>query len=425
LNAAAGGVCIFVSNKLISSCINIDYAFFNDAEIVACSLVINDNKFSIVCAYIPPNLINEHFISSINCIRSVLYVDISCFILGDFNLPHIDWSNIIFPRDFKCQALFNLYTDFGLSQLILEPTHGLNTLDLLFTNEPLLITDFAIDAPFSSSDHESFYFAVYCESSIDVHDAMNNNRPGYFWKHADWPSFANYCGNIDWINMFSGCSNSDDCWSKFDTILNNGCNYFVPKHCNKPITTRQHCKPVRRLLEKKKLCWQEKRTDPSAANVAKYKLAEANLKRSLHAEAEYKEHCILSSGNLGLFYNHVNHRMVHKSGIAPLKNNSGTLSTLDGDKANILNDFFVGVGTIDNDVLPKLTDDPKAVDFFLGMTYFDAGSLVRNIRGLNGKSAAGPDGFPPILFKELVNQLCEPLAMMFRLIMQFGVLPQA
>ena len=63
--------------------------------------------------------------------------------------------------------------------------------------------------------------------------------------------------------------------------------------------------------------------------------------------------------------------MVHKSGIAPLKNNRGTLSTLDVDKANILNNFFVGVGTIDNGFLPILPDDSKA-NYSLGITYFDA-----------------------------------------------------
>jgi len=50
--------------------------------------------------------------------------------------------------------------------------------------------------------------------------------------------------------------------------------------------------------------------------------------------------------------------------------------------------------------------------------------LCKCILRHNGKSSAGPDVFPPILFKQLAHVLAEPLAMLFHLIMQYGEIQQ-
>ena len=57
--------------------------------------------------------------------------------------------------------------------------------------------------------------------------------------------------------------------------------------------------------------------------------------------------------------------------------------------------------------------------------YFEIYDVFSSIMYLKSKSSAGPDGFLPLLFKELAYILAEPLAMLFNLVMQYGQVPSS
>jgi hypothetical protein len=44
--------------------------------------------------------------------------------------------------------------------MVNEETRGSRTLDVVFTNEPLILTDIIVDAPLANSDHASVCFCV-------------------------------------------------------------------------------------------------------------------------------------------------------------------------------------------------------------------------------------------------------------------------
>ena len=148
-----------------------------------------------------------------------------------------------------------------------------------------------------------------------------------------------------------------------------------------------------------------------------------NYKNALKNDVIVRETAIINSCNLGSFYKHVSTRLTHKSGVAPLKDRDGVLSLGDLDKANTLNDASISVGTRDNGVFSALADITLSAEF--NKVYFEIYDVVRSIMCLKSKSSAGPDGFPPILFKELAYVLAEPLAMLFNLIMQYGQVPSS
>lgn len=50
---------------------------------------------------------------------------------------------------------------YGLSQLLIQPTHSSNALDLLFVNNPLLLFDVTIQSPFSTSDHNALSWRTW------------------------------------------------------------------------------------------------------------------------------------------------------------------------------------------------------------------------------------------------------------------------
>jgi hypothetical protein len=50
--------------------------------------------------------------------------------------------------------------EFGLVQFNLSPTRDANVLDLVFSNDPLIMSDIRVDCPFASGDHLSVKFSI-------------------------------------------------------------------------------------------------------------------------------------------------------------------------------------------------------------------------------------------------------------------------
>ena len=133
-------------------------------EIVGCKLHAGGhlklkNDITIICAYLPPDISAETFDVAMNAIRTSESIGI---VVGDFNLPDIDWLTE-HPKFIGAKgiALHDMFTDLACSQFILSPTRGKNVLDLLFCNDPMLISDVSVNAPFSTSDHARYDILHY------------------------------------------------------------------------------------------------------------------------------------------------------------------------------------------------------------------------------------------------------------------------
>jgi len=87
--------------------------------------------------------------------------------------------------------------------------------------------------------------------------------------------------------------------------------------------------------------------------------------------------------------------MAYKSEVAPLKDRTGHLTTIDIEKAELLNDSFIAVGTLDIGIFPQYFTASK--NALIDTIYFDSNLLRICISKLNGNFSAGPDGFPPIV----------------------------
>ena len=135
----------------------IDRQMFPDAEIVSVCAIFPDNvKLIIVCVYLPPNLSTDLFGQSMQCIERICASSSeSILIVGDFNLPDIDWKDFTSPETVKNKGLLDLCATNGLNQYVFEPTRLTNILDLVFCNDPMLISDIKVSVPFGLSDHNS------------------------------------------------------------------------------------------------------------------------------------------------------------------------------------------------------------------------------------------------------------------------------
>lgn len=112
--------------------------------------------------------------------------------------------------------------------------------------------------------------------------------------------------------------------------------------------------------------------------------------------------------------------MTHKTGIAPLKDQQNMLLFDDFSKAELLNNHFIKMGTLDNEFLPPLKETRLSK---LETVNFDRFGIIKVIDKIKTNSSPGPDGTPPIVFKSLKHVIAGPLAVLFSLIFQFGSLP--
>jgi hypothetical protein len=135
-----------------------------------------------------------------------------------------------------------------------------------------------------------------------------------------------------------------------------------------------------------------------------------------------KENELITGGRIGDFYKYVNNKIVSKSGVGILKNDTGETVIEDADKAELLNKFFSSVFTVDNNIIPLL---PTTVDLpkTLGEVNFSFDKVLKVLRGLKAKHTVGPDGLTTFFLKNVSGSLAFPLMLVFNQSFQSGKLP--
>ena len=127
---------------------------------------------------------------------------------------------------------------------------------------------------------------------------------------------------------------------------------------------------------------------------------------------------------MGAFYRFVNGKLSCKSGVGPLKSPSGEVIVSDSDKAELLNDYFTGVFTVDDGVLPEI---PLRVQNNMSMSKinFSSVDVLKIISKTTNSKTADPHGFSNFFLKRLQFILASPLSSVYAHIFSAGVIPDA
>jgi hypothetical protein len=115
-----------------------------------------------------------------------------------------------------------------MTQYVTEPTRLCNILDLVLSNDHMLISDCTVGVPFGLSDHNSVEFSIVTElnspttlQTPEVHLVTN-------WSNANWGAFLNYCRKVNWDDILSVTQSPNELWSAFTGVLKSGIGKFVP-----------------------------------------------------------------------------------------------------------------------------------------------------------------------------------------------------
>ena len=164
-NSKPGGVCVYYRNSLLLKILDISSL----QEIIVSELRICNKFCKIVSLYRSPNQSQDEFETFANNLELILdkIFETNPFLvtaLGDFKAKLSQWyKSDKATTEFSKTA--NLTSQYGLKQIINQPTHILNNwsscIDLLFTSQPNLVMESGAYSSLHSNCHHQIIHARF------------------------------------------------------------------------------------------------------------------------------------------------------------------------------------------------------------------------------------------------------------------------
>ena len=218
-NAKGGGVLVAISNELDGYDIDLKL----ETESVYVLLHGKNQSPTLVGAiYRPPDHKYEYLNNVLKELRKVIELNKPGHILigGDFNLPNIIWEERRVPPSTphrkQAKLLLDTMNELTLEQVVDIPTRGTNTLDLLFTDTPSLVSK--VSAAPGLSDHDTIIVEHQLKATIN----KKKDREVPLYNKADWDGLRKHIKML--ASDYMHANPPDDCRSCTTT----GCGSRAP-----------------------------------------------------------------------------------------------------------------------------------------------------------------------------------------------------
>ena len=163
-NTKRGGACLYYKNYLPLRVLNISYL----KECLNFQLKIGDKSCNVIALYRSPSQSQDDFETSDNfeMMLETLAQKGSFLrtIFGDFNAKSCNWYNHD-KTNFEGSTTVSITSQFGLHQLINEPTHLLQNssscIDLIFTSQPNIAVESGVHLSLRPNCHHQIIFAKF------------------------------------------------------------------------------------------------------------------------------------------------------------------------------------------------------------------------------------------------------------------------
>ena len=173
-------------------------------EMIWCKIHSTGIKDFYVCAYYRPHISDQHSLEQLNISLAKVQEcknNPTVLLAGDFNAPHIDWRSFsVKPGSsyFTVQnSLIDIVQDYGLSQVVMEPTRIDNILNLFFTTNPSQIKKVEIQP--GLSDHDMVLIQLNCKPII----LRQMPRQILLFNKSNWEAIISGLNSFyhDWLNV--------------------------------------------------------------------------------------------------------------------------------------------------------------------------------------------------------------------------------
>ena len=354
-----------------------------------------------------------------NAIKEVSKRD--CIIMGDFNHGHIQWTSLQ-STGREDQEFLNLVQDSFLSQHVLEATRGENVLDIVLSSQKEFVDNVKICEPLGCSDHNQIHFIIKVKGE-------RNRKIRYrkIFHKGRYKDMREYLAKIDWNNTLKN-KTATECWNILKSEIDCVVDKFVPLKKQGKRSKKKHLsKEAIRKIKYKQMMWKTYRHTGSEEDYSIYKeaLNQAtaeirNSKRSYEQKIAFNiKHDSKS------FYAYVRSKQKVQDKVGPLEGSDGNIITEGFLMAENLNEYFSSVFTREDiSILPVLETKFERREFdYLGQLIVTPTMVAMKIRDMKDNKSPGVDGIPPKLLLEIVEQISIPLATVFNLSLEEGIVP--
>ena len=163
-NIKRGGICIYYKHFLPLRILSVQYL----QECINFEMKIGDKVCNFISLYRSPSQTLDNFETSKNFelnLENIVHRNpFLVVVIGDFNAKSSKW-HCQDKSTFEGNVIDNITSQFGLYQVIKEPTHILNTssscIDLIFTSLPNLIIDSGVHSSLHPNCHHQIVYAKF------------------------------------------------------------------------------------------------------------------------------------------------------------------------------------------------------------------------------------------------------------------------
>jgi hypothetical protein len=182
-----GGICCYARNSIQCAIFSVSPVF----ELMWLKACFNGLIFYIACGYHPPN---PQYMPESFTIQ--LYSDVDK--IAQMN----DNSVIVVAGDFNQLNLGSLESDYGLTQIVLTSTHGMNTLDKVFINRPDLFQVTVYKSLIKTKHLAVIVYGEECKPvsrnirrTVRIYDHRSHNidKLRYTIATFDWSTITDIC----------------------------------------------------------------------------------------------------------------------------------------------------------------------------------------------------------------------------------------
>ena len=282
------------------------------------------------------------------------------FILqGDFNDRCQSWESNHDDSEIGLK-LYDLLNSFNLSQIIVEPTRGINLLDLIITNKPNFILDHKVCDPFDNIDHCPLYgaFNIYVSKETCYRRLIRS------YNDSNLKLLDENLRNVPWHVLLNNNQSCDEMCNMFTRIIQDELSCCIP---SKEVLIRPRDKPgmtsaVRSLFRKCHRFHKIAQRTKNEIDIEKHREARKTAKKAWHKAkenyfAKMKIHMNKSESNQKYYWKYIKSVMGESTKSIPILENGGKIFVNDLEKCEALNLFrnqiLVNI-LVQNQVYPDL-----------------------------------------------------------------------
>ncbi|KAF2357940.1 Endonuclease/exonuclease/phosphatase [Trinorchestia longiramus] len=314
----------------------------------------------IVLVYRNPNCTAIKDDEFYDCLDIILSTPHETLIMGDFNLPHINWTSR--QSQAPGSKFIDLLNTNSLQQHVNEPTRGNNILDLVMTTTDLSIN--GLEVTDKIGDHQMIDF------SLEVQDpnSRTQHKQVLDYKRANFKLMKEELGSYNYEVLMNN-KNAEECYMILKDKIAPAPDHHIPRKRIRPTNnTPWFSQEIKRLINTRQ------------------------------------------------------HSRLKRDTIGPLIDSEGSTQTNNKSKAKILNTYFTSVFTQEDltEILqPHVLNSQKIVSDGV----YTVEEVEEQLSILNPYKSTGPDGLGPRILKETAEVISEPLTNIFNRSLDTGIVP--